>query len=97
MFRCAELDHALDRPGAQRFFELAAEHDGVGGDRPLILDGACAGEDFVVELLGHVAGDDCGIDLTLFERLPALAITAAEQHFLKEGFRVGFLAFAELE
>src|SRR6185503_18782326 len=81
-----ELDDGLHCTRSQRVFQLFAEHHGVGWDRPLLLDRARAGDDFIVKLLGHVAGDHCRIDLALLERLPALTVAAAEQDFLEIGF-----------
>src|SRR5919109_5062522 len=85
----AELSDRLNGAAAQWVFQLFAEDHGMGWDRTLLLDRAATAQDFVIKLLRHITGDDRGIDLALLQSLPALAVAAAEQDFLKVGFRVG--------
>src|SRR5262245_40228096 len=78
VLRRAEFADPLNQTGAQRILEFLAEHHGVGRNRTLGFNASRRTEYFVVEFLRNIAGNDSCFHLTLFERLPTLAVAAAE-------------------
>ena len=86
-----EVEQRVAELRLRRLIEVPREEDGVRGDRPLLLDDPCAGEDVTVQRLRDVAGDDRDVGLARLQRLPALGVAAGEPDVAEERLRVGLL------
>ena len=78
VFSLTQFDNGLNDPGAERFLKLFAEHHGMRRDWPLLFKGSSRVEDLFIEFFRYIASDDCYIDLSLLQGLPALAVSTPD-------------------